>query len=378
MRVRVVTDAQALRALEADWSRLHAASTVASVFNSWPWMEAWWRHYGAGHALRLYVAEEEGRVVGIVPSYVRRRRCFRAVPLRVLQCLGTGGDTAPDDLDALLDPAHEGAAAAALAEAIAADRAWDVLHLTDMAPQSPAPEAIRRALERRGESRAAVVGTSARISYLPLPASWEAYVEGQSRNARAKLRKSRRQEGVTFDTWTGATPLEGEIRTLARLHQLRWAGRATDHAFSSDAYLRFHLEVMDRCQRAGWLRLHTMRFEGRPVAMIYCYAHRGTVFYFQSGFDPEVSRLAPGHAVMGFAIEQAIAEGASRFDMLRGEYDYKTRWAPERRETLYVRAFRRGLAGALAHLRYVRLPALRRRFPGAGAPPAAPAQPHEA
>ena len=373
----MVTDTQALHALEADWSRLHDASAVASVFNSWPWLEAWWRHYGDGHALRIYVAEDDGRVVGILPSYVRRRRCFRALPLRVLQCLGTGGDTAPDDLDALLDPALAGPVAAALAEAVAADRAWDVLHLTDMAPQSPALEAIHGALERRGESRAAL-GTSARISYLPLPASWEAYVESQSRNARAKLRKSRRQEGVTFDTWTGATPLEGEIRTLARLHQLRWAGRAADHAFSSDAYLGFHLEVMKRCHRAGWLRLHTMRFEGRPVAMIYCYALRGTVFYFQSGFDPDFSRLAPGHAVMGFAIEQAIAEGASRFDMLRGEYEYKTRWAPERRETRYVRAFRRGMAGALAHLRTVRLPALRRRLLGER-PAAAPApEPHDA
>lgn len=61
--------------------------------------------------------------------------------------------------------------------------------------------------------------------------------------------------------------------------------------------------------------------------MYYCYAWRGTTLPFQSGFDPQYEKLSPGLTLMGFAIEQAIREGQTCFDMLRGEYDYKKRWA---------------------------------------------------
>ena len=45
-----------------------------------------------------------------------------------------------------------------------------------------------------------------------------------------------------------------------------------------------------------------------------------------AGFDPSQPRLSPGVQIIAHAIEQAIAEGATSFDFLRGGESYKYAW----------------------------------------------------
>jgi len=86
------------------------------------------------------------------------------------------------------------------------------------------------------------------------------------------------------------------------------------------------------------------------------------MYYFQGGFDPAMSKLRPGLVLMGHAIEQAILEGTRTFDMLRGEYEFKTHWAKERHETAQIAVSRITPAGLTWHLRTEILPALKKRF----------------
>lgn len=365
MNVRRVGDEAGLAALREPWGALLERSPVASVFMSWEWLSAWWRHYGAPHRLAVLVAEDGGRVAGILPTYVRRERVFRAVPYRLLRFLGTGGDTAPDDLDALLDPDLAPQAAAALARHVLDAEAWDALRLTDMAGPSP----FRAALGTQVAGKALLAhedGESARISYLDLPASWEAYLQAQHRDRRAKLRRERRViealPGARFFVWDDPATLDAAIDRLIELHRMRWQGRADQHAFSSQAYNRFHREAMRDCLARGWLRLYCLAIDGAVAAMLYCYRFRGIVFHFQGGFDPAYGKVSPGQVLMGYAIEHAIGEGSRGFDMLRGEYGYKTSWAPQRRLTHYVEAYRRTPGGLAACARHEWLPSLRRRL----------------
>ena len=45
-----------------------------------------------------------------------------------------------------------------------------------------------------------------------------------------------------------------------------------------------------------------------------------------AGFDPAFSKLSPGTLTIGHAIDQAIREGATEFDFLRGGEPYKYHW----------------------------------------------------
>jgi CelD/BcsL family acetyltransferase involved in cellulose biosynthesis len=46
--------------------------------------------------------------------------------------------------------------------------------------------------------------------------------------------------------------------------------------------------------------------------------------------DPEMSRFSPGSLVLNYAIRDAIGEGASAWEFLRGVEDYKFLWGAER------------------------------------------------
>lgn len=367
MIVSVVSDTAEFEALRPAWSGLLERSGSASIFLSWEWLFSWWRHYGEARRLRVLVAREDGAVVGILPLYLDRSRLPGRIPILTLRFLGTGADTSPDDLGALLDPKNSGAIAAALANHALHHLKWDILSLTDIAEGSEFGLALEAALT----PFASATGISARISYAQLPDTWDAYVVSQSANRRSTIRRTRRRveslPGARLYALDAGQDLARASRRLAELHRMRWEGRTESHSFSSAEYLAFHLDVMRRCQARDWLRMYCLELDGALIAMIYCYRFRDQIFYFQSGFDPAFSKLSPGLVLMGFAIEQAIAEKLQVFDMLRGEYDYKTQWAPERRVTRYFRAYRRSPAVYLWRLRHVFLPRLKRRLMAPGA-----------
>jgi CelD/BcsL family acetyltransferase involved in cellulose biosynthesis len=77
-----------------------------------------------------------------------------------------------------------------------------------------------------------------------------------------------------------------------------------------------------------------MELSGRLIGVFYGYAFRGTLYHFQGGFDPQHEKLRIGQCLMAYAIESAIGEGCSCLDMLRGDYEYKKRWAANVRQTL--------------------------------------------
>ncbi|BAU47911.1 cellulose biosynthesis protein [Sulfurifustis variabilis] len=361
MQVACIDTDDGFRALREEWDALVQAAAAASIFTTWEWQYLWWRHYGGGQKLRLLVARAGGRLVGVFPLYVQRVTPLAGVGAGLLRLIGTGGDTSPDYLEPPLAPGHEADAARVLVDAALAIEGWDVLAWSDLEPDGAIDRAAMAALRERGLP--ARRGTSARISYVPLPASWDAYLESQSRDRRYTIRNTRRkferEPGARFLVWDGAS-LDDAFDRLTALHHKRWQTRGTSHSFDSSTYNDFHRAVMRACRERDWLRLYSLEREGEIIAMYYCYRFRGTVYYFQGGFDPQYEKLRPGLCLMGYALEHAIGEGQRVFDMLRGEYDYKKQWARETRETCFTIAYRRTAPAFVYWLRRSLLPEAKR------------------
>ena len=365
MQIEIIPDHAGFEALREPWTQLQDRVAETSVFMTWEWQYIWWKHYGEGQELRLMVVRHAGVVTGILPLYLQNRRVLRLVPLKMLRNVGTGGDTAPDYLDPLIDPAHAQEIADGLAQKVLdGTLAYDQLTLADFNPASAFAQALRTRIGPKDVARCESV--SARISFANLPGSWAAYLETLSSDRRNVVRRFRRKlealPAARFFTWQDAATLDTGIDRLIELHLKRWTDRSDSHAFSSKAYVGFHREVMHACLEKGWLRLFCIEAEGQIMAMLYCYRFRERMYYFQGGFDPDMSKLRPGLVLMGHAIEQSILEGARVYDMLRGEYEFKTHWAKERHDTAQITLSRNTPAGLTWHLRMQVLPALKKRF----------------
>lgn len=365
MQIEIITDRAGFEALREPWAHLQDRVADTSVFMTWEWQYFWWKHYGDGHELRLLVVRHAGSVVGIMPLYLQSRRVLRLMPVKILRNVGTGGDTSPDYLDPLIEPAHADEIAEILVQKILdKSLAYDQLLLADFMPASVFAEALRQQLGPKTTERCQSV--SARIYFITLPDSWTAYLESLSGDRRNVIRRFRRKiealPAARLFTWQDPATLDSGIDRLIELHLKRWINRSGSHAFSSNAYVGFHREVMHAAMEKGWLRLFCIEADGQILAMLYCYRYRDRMYYFQGGFDPAMSKLRPGLVLMGHAIEQAILEGTGTYDMLRGEYEFKTHWAKERHETAQIAVSRITPAGLTWHLRTEVLPALKKRF----------------
>jgi len=359
--VRVIESDAEFASLEGAWEKLQAGAAVTSVFASFDWQYLWWKAYGRGRPLRLLVATSDGEVVGILPLYVCTERIL-GCPVRLLRFVGTGGDTSPDDLGPVLAAGREAEAARALAAAVLCLGGWDVLHLHDMEPATAFAAEMRAAARRASlPSRA---GRSQRISHLALPESWDAWLLSLHRDRRYRVKKMRRDlvaahPEARFFVWTEAATLEAGVDRLIHLHHQRWQGTGQAHGFSSPEYVGFHRAVMAACLARDRLRLHCLELRGEIAAMLYMYRFRDAIYLMQAGFDPEYARSRPGLVLLGWVIEQAIAEKVRVLDFLKGEHRYKDELATGERETVYLTALRMRPGAWVFGARRLVLPAIK-------------------
>lgn len=343
MLIEIVSSVELFDALQMPWRELEARCQTSSLFVTWHWQRLWWKHYGQRRSLRILVAREGDRLLGVLPMYLERYYVRRLLPVTKLCLLGSGGDTAPDDLDPLILPDAAENVIQGFVECISRQLdGWSLLHCPDLRSDAPFTRALvsaglrGKALMRISQPREIIFGT--------LPESWEAYLSALSAHRRKALRYKRRQfeqqDGAEVVSCDKAEDLDVALHRLAELHHLRWAGRTDKHAFSSTEYMNFHRELMQTLLRVNALRLTELRIQGKTVAMRYGYRMRDTFFDLQSGFDPAFSTLSPGELSVSFAIERAIREGCSVFDMLKGDYGHKRQFFSQSRSTVEVRLIR--------------------------------------
>jgi CelD/BcsL family acetyltransferase involved in cellulose biosynthesis len=98
--VQEISSFEALAGQAADWTRIADNSPHATVFQTWEWTRAWWRHQGAGKRLWALVFRENGIVVGFAALFLP----LLPTPLRTVRFVGNGGS---DYLDILAAPGFE-------------------------------------------------------------------------------------------------------------------------------------------------------------------------------------------------------------------------------------------------------------------------------
>lgn len=327
MIVEPLDDDGALDRLEDDWRALHTA-VGATPFQSWEWARAWWTHRGRGRLLIL-CARDGGDLVGLLPLVVAPMG-----PLRRVTFLGA---PEADYQDLLAAPARAAEVRDAFAAWLAtAARAWDVVDLPDVAEDSPLA-----ALAGRASTLASPALTVERFvhrvcPYLPLDADWRLAAGKQLKSRVGRKRRNlARDFHVDYDLAAG-DELAHALDDLFWLHDTRWRRRGLRGAFARPSVRRFHRDLARRFADRGWLKLHRLRTDGKTRAAFYCFADRGRVYYYLSGFDLGLGRYSPGAVLMAHAVEDAQKDGAQVFDLLRGDENYKREWGARERRTVRV------------------------------------------
>ena len=179
---------------------------------------------------------------------------------------------------------------------------------------------------------------------LVLPSSWEEYVPSLGKNMREQIkrlpRKLERNFAVSYHLAQTESELQQGLDDLFRLHGKRWRARGQTGVLVLPRRQKFQRALCRDLLALGWLRLWTLRCDGRAVGSLLFYFYNGRYSYFIGGFDPELSQWNIGTCLFAQVIKHAIGEGARDLDFLKGEETYKYRLGATNRDYVTLETFR--------------------------------------
>jgi len=347
--VDVVRDETALAVIANQWDRL--AGGVP--FRHLAWLEPWWNICRPRNAeLYVVIVRQFDQAVALAPWYLSRS----VHGGRVLRLLGSG-DVCTDYLTVFVDPAVGAPAIERLAEFLLSDDsiAFDAIEFEAVTRDDESIDALTQRLSTAGLS--STIRPTVSSWRIELPDTWDDYLKALSKSRRERVRQLwRRQfdDGRASVRWVEReSELDGAMAILVELHQRRRQGMGDPGFFANATAQPFLREVAGRFLAENRLRLQIVELEGKPVAAEFDLVGDDSVYYFQSGVDPELLNERPGWLGNMAAIRRAIDEGSRYFDFLRGDEPYKQHWRAEPVPLVNVRIAGRGLVAAVRHTSWV-------------------------
>ncbi|MBV9748177.1 MAG: GNAT family N-acetyltransferase, partial [Acetobacteraceae bacterium] len=159
---------------------------------------------------------------------------------------------------------------------------------------------------------------------------------------RRKLRMARhraeRVGGYAVEAATAETRA-GLFDALVRLHQARWDATGEPGVLADPRVLAFHQDAQPGLLEAGLMRLLALRLAGQIAAAFLQLLQPGRALFYLAGYDPALAYHSPGTLLLGWALEQAAAEGREAH-FLRGAESYKFAWGAEDRPNRACRLMR--------------------------------------
>jgi CelD/BcsL family acetyltransferase involved in cellulose biosynthesis len=322
------TDWQSVESVRGDWEYLLKANPEASIFLTPEWLQSWWKAYGNGSDLQcLSLCEQDSTVVAIAPLLMSREHRICGKALRTISFIGSGsGDS--DDLNFVVRPGYENACIEAFFRWLGARNDWDLCALETLSENSLMAQLI--------SSRLASLRWPHYISYvqhwhIPLPETWEQYLESLSPEFRPLLTRYPRRLESRYSCRVvrcqSTKDLAQYLPVLFDLHQRRRREIGDPGAFASAERRQFYEFMAAEFLRRGWLEFWLLEVKGAAVAAQFCFRYGRTVYLLQEGFDPNYANDRVGYVLRSKMLQTLIDEGAKTYDFLGGADAHKQRFA---------------------------------------------------
>jgi CelD/BcsL family acetyltransferase involved in cellulose biosynthesis len=159
---------------------------------------------------------------------------------------------------------------------------------------------------------------------LPLPPSWEAYLERlrpkQRHELRRKLRRLERGGEPPRLVTADAHTLEADLDAFVTLHR---GSDGLKGKFMVPERATFFARLAHAFLPLGFLSLDFLEAGGERLASTFSFSFDGNFYLYNSAYDHAHRDLSPGLALVALLIRRSIRRGLGHFDFLRGRERYK-------------------------------------------------------
>jgi len=332
-----ISDQNEFANLKKDWDALLKKSKSDTVFLTWEWMYTWWECFKEDKQLFiLAVYGENEDLIGIAPLCMDKKKIAGITFLNYLKFLGTM-PISSDHLDFIIYQGREREVLGTIVNYLFKENIWDLCLLSNI----PASSLTGKLLKEIMGNRPSQYEISQVCPYIPLPDQIEDFYSSLSRNMRNTIKRRRRNlhrkyNGFEFVTWKNPDEIDSAMERMFELHEKRWMVVKHKGNFIKNDVRKFHKKIAGLFLHSDMLRLYFLRVQGKDVATLYTFKYNDKLYYYQGGWDPELSGDNVGGVLTALVIEDAINRGCAEYDFLRGTEDYKIRLTDKKREEIDI------------------------------------------
>ena len=300
-----------LEQVATEWSGLLACCDEQVPFATPAWQRMWLRHFQADRRLRILTVRDGERLLGVIPLLASETAAEFV-----------GHYSICDYMDAVAQPGFEAPVLACALDRLKADGVTS-LDLRGLREDSPTLSALEDACSRAGY--VAAKEQEALSPRVLLPASWDEYLGLLSKKDRHEMRRKMRRLDSAGDVQmrviTTASDAEPLMEDLFRM--MRLSNHHKEEFLDRPGMQDFFRDLTRTMADEGMLRLYSLTLDGVPVAMVHNLDLGGTLYMYNSGYDPAFSHYAVGLMSKALLIKDAIENGRKAVDFMRGDESYK-------------------------------------------------------
>lgn len=346
MAIRLVTAFEEFSALRPAWDELFQANPSHTPYQSWEWNFTWWKYFGPPGRLRLLLAEEDGRLIGIAPFFLRKR--FYGWPL---PHLGFIGQKRTDYLDFVVRPGSEAIFFQQLFTHLQENKSeWLFVELKDVPDTSTN---LPYFFQEVGKYFPVLSWEAQRVCVtVPLTADWGSFLDTLSKRTRKDVGYDRRflekNFTVNFKIFTNTAAVFDGLNDLITIYRSRWQSEKGATRFEEERVAKFEREICELFSAAGWYRLYLLYANNEPVAGLSGYVRNNKYYADAYSHAPAYHKYSVGNVLLGLAIEDCITNQWTELDLTRGDEPYKFRWNGQAKRNFHLKIFRNRSGMALA------------------------------
>jgi CelD/BcsL family acetyltransferase involved in cellulose biosynthesis len=347
MEIKVIKDTQGMRDLKDDWNNLLQDNQSNTIFLTWEWLNAWWEVFRDGRKLAILAFWDKDELIGIAPFLQRKARHFYILSYNRIEFLASGEDEedeiCSEYLNIITKKGKEEEVVNAMVEYFEKNNSWDEIILNELSADNINTKVLIDKLKK--STLFYSVKEQGCSYYIDLPDSWSDMLKRLSANFRYKINRDKKllgQKGeVNFKVVKEYKDLERIFDRLVFLHQKRWNMIGKSGSFASNKFNQFHKRIMQGLFDKDLLRLSFLEFNDEVIAVFYDFVYNNNIYFYQSGFEPDFDRkIAIGHVLRAYCLENYINEGKKEYDFLKGDTGYKAQWAENCKRIYQIRICR--------------------------------------
>ena len=304
--------------VQAEWESVLQEYPADNLFLTPQWQEVWWDVFGNGRTMAGFTYSATDGVAAIASlaksgdtvSFVGSRDTF-------------------DYNDFPIRPGHEEGFFQVLLECME-EHDCRTLRLDSLKEGSPTLEYLPEMARVRGYT--VEIEQEDVTSGIALPGTWDEYLGSLNKKDRHELRrKLRRMDAQTDWKWYSLSEPAQVAERLGEFISLMRQSRTDKDEFMTPERERFFHKITQRMAELGRLQLYFLDMDGATVATCLCFDYRGSRLLYNSGYDSEYGYYSVGLLLNAMCLKDAIDQGLTYFDFLRGPEPYKAHLGGQQR-----------------------------------------------